>query len=598
MTSKTPAFGYFSAQNRTNVFAFFIVLSLVLPVSLSAYAKSEAVESGPSSANAPKMEYQLAGSQVVFRTSEEQEGEYLVYEDGVKLSTFFLQGNQRSYILNQRVTGHLSVELVSEGRRETLKLEPTRDFLWFENISMGQVVADGLSATQRLRLRFLALGLQPSAGGSWSSGPENLTKFICTGIYSEGGSLREKIEARKKAKNVCSYAEGSAPVDRQTSYWFQTKATSAPSYVGRVLITVKGPESFITDSLGSTQRPPGMNSGNESEESEPEPEVIEAPAFIAAPEIIGDASAGSEVMLDKGEWKGFNTDWNAALWFACDEHRDSMTFSPGRLEDLDTAGCQLVRSGSRSQELPGRFSETWSGAVSLRVAFELLNEDFLPEMTVTLSERILWPSSKLSVSILETSREVTGPDRQQVIISYRVKNENSAPIREVAPRVVDDSGLHYAPVRYVAYESQMMPPGAEVERQAVIQIDGMLDSQLRYGFYREELTDLPNLKNKEISLVKGLAVEVEERPFGEINFISWDPVTTYSDGTPLISEGSIRYYIEITEPGQQSQRRYYSEPELYIRAPNGATFDLWVLGSQSVSEKLSFSLSFGQIFFD
>ncbi len=61
-------------------------------------------------------------------------------------------------------------------------------------------------------------------------------KFICTGIWLEGATLKEKIDARRNAKQACDYAKS---LDPTLSYWYQTKSTKATSYKNTVLITMK-----------------------------------------------------------------------------------------------------------------------------------------------------------------------------------------------------------------------------------------------------------------------------------------------------------------------------------------------------------------------
>ena len=62
-------------------------------------------------------------------------------------------------------------------------------------------------------------------------------KFICTGIRREGGTMAENIMVRKRAKAACEYAKSLNP---DLSTWYQSKVTKAPSYVGRVLLVIKG----------------------------------------------------------------------------------------------------------------------------------------------------------------------------------------------------------------------------------------------------------------------------------------------------------------------------------------------------------------------
>ena len=64
-------------------------------------------------------------------------------------------------------------------------------------------------------------------------------KFICTGIRLEGQPLRMNIVVRKRAKAACDYAKQLNPA---LSTWFQNKPTKAPSYNGRVLLTLKIPK--------------------------------------------------------------------------------------------------------------------------------------------------------------------------------------------------------------------------------------------------------------------------------------------------------------------------------------------------------------------
>ena len=63
-------------------------------------------------------------------------------------------------------------------------------------------------------------------------------KFICTGIRLEGQPLSMNIVVRKRAKAACEYAKSLNPA---LSTWFQNKPTKAPSYNGRVLLTLKIP---------------------------------------------------------------------------------------------------------------------------------------------------------------------------------------------------------------------------------------------------------------------------------------------------------------------------------------------------------------------
>jgi hypothetical protein len=61
-------------------------------------------------------------------------------------------------------------------------------------------------------------------------------KYICTGIWLEGATMKEKIDARRNAKQACDYAKS---LDPSLSYWYQTKSTKAASYKNSVLVTMK-----------------------------------------------------------------------------------------------------------------------------------------------------------------------------------------------------------------------------------------------------------------------------------------------------------------------------------------------------------------------
>ncbi len=48
--------------------------------------------------------------------------------------------------------------------------------------------------------------------------------------------MKEKIDARRNAKQACDYAKS---LDPSLSYWYQTKSTKAASYKNSVLVTMK-----------------------------------------------------------------------------------------------------------------------------------------------------------------------------------------------------------------------------------------------------------------------------------------------------------------------------------------------------------------------
>ena len=77
---------------------------------------------------------------------------------------------------------------------------------------------------------------QQSQVKRYFSGFLEANKFICTGIYKEGASRAQMIDARKRAKAACEYAQKQDPT---LNFWFQTKPTKAASYANRVLVTMK-----------------------------------------------------------------------------------------------------------------------------------------------------------------------------------------------------------------------------------------------------------------------------------------------------------------------------------------------------------------------
>ena len=63
-------------------------------------------------------------------------------------------------------------------------------------------------------------------------------KFVCTGIRYYDQPMSVNITVRKRAKAACEYAKQLNP---ELSTWFQNKPTKARSYAGKVLLTVKSP---------------------------------------------------------------------------------------------------------------------------------------------------------------------------------------------------------------------------------------------------------------------------------------------------------------------------------------------------------------------
>jgi len=73
-------------------------------------------------------------------------------------------------------------------------------------------------------------------------------KFICTGIRYYEQAMSVNITVRKRAKAACDYAKELNP---ELSTWYQTKPTTARSYAGKVLLTIR------TDADLADLLPPG-----------------------------------------------------------------------------------------------------------------------------------------------------------------------------------------------------------------------------------------------------------------------------------------------------------------------------------------------------
>ena len=61
-------------------------------------------------------------------------------------------------------------------------------------------------------------------------------KFVCTGIRYFSQPISENITVLKRAKAACAFAKSLNP---HLSTWYQNKPTRAPTYAGKVLLTVK-----------------------------------------------------------------------------------------------------------------------------------------------------------------------------------------------------------------------------------------------------------------------------------------------------------------------------------------------------------------------
>ena len=73
-------------------------------------------------------------------------------------------------------------------------------------------------------------------------------KFICTGIRYYSQPMSTNILVRSRAKAACAYAKQLNP---KLSTWYQNKPTQARSYAGKVLLTIKAPNSESETVLNS-----------------------------------------------------------------------------------------------------------------------------------------------------------------------------------------------------------------------------------------------------------------------------------------------------------------------------------------------------------
>jgi len=203
----------------------------------------------PESEAVTGMKVQRAGSQV-FLTSVDLQGDFEVFEDGALIDSFSFNGVIQAHIVEQRVTGAIQVRQVTVGGSSTVAYELTKDLLWYQNVNLGAVGETYLSESARAKIENL-VNHRYLNDGTWVSRESKVTKFICTGIYKEGASLADKISARKKAKLACETATGLEAAGGRISFYYQTKPTKAVSYVGKVLVTVKGVEPDVSSRLGS-----------------------------------------------------------------------------------------------------------------------------------------------------------------------------------------------------------------------------------------------------------------------------------------------------------------------------------------------------------
>jgi len=191
---------------------------------------------------------QRAGSQV-FVTSSDLQGNFELYEDGQLVSTFTFNGISQAHIVEQRITGAIQIRKIEGGSASLVAYEMTKTLLWFQNINLGSFSATSLGTGARDKVSNL-VNHRYLEDGIWTQRDSDVTKFICTGIYREGANAAEKLAARKKAKLACdAAAKLDTDANSQVSFFYQTKPTKAASYVGKVLVTVKGIKSFVSSRI-------------------------------------------------------------------------------------------------------------------------------------------------------------------------------------------------------------------------------------------------------------------------------------------------------------------------------------------------------------
>lgn len=195
-----------------------------------------------------EMLLQRAGSQV-FLTSEDMSGSFEVLEDGEVVDTFDFNATVKAHIVEKRLTGKIEVKKLVNDKALDVPFKDTKGLLWFENVNLGSFSETRLSDAAWLKVSYLAEH-KFLYSGVWLERDSRVTKFICTGIYREGASAAERLAARKRAKLACDLGEKQEiPSKGNISFFYQTKPTKASSYVGKVLVTVKGIEPFVASRL-------------------------------------------------------------------------------------------------------------------------------------------------------------------------------------------------------------------------------------------------------------------------------------------------------------------------------------------------------------
>ena len=325
----------------------------------------------------------------------------------------------------------------------------------------------------------------------------------------------------------------------------------------------------------------------------------------SAPTISGIAEPGSTLKLDKGTWANGEPESSIAYWFLCDTTSSSLSI----VDESNLAhppGCAYFDSADLPMRVPATGDARLSGKKTIRALFLVSGPQASGQYkTVVVETRLInpqpisppvvsspvlttpTPGARFALVVRDVSRSLAQPDSEQVTLNYTITNNSSVSIRESTLSIFDSQRNVYRPVGFSNFETQLVPPGVSITRQLVWQLRTTIGRPLRVGLYENATTPIEDLRNSEIMRISN--VRTSTTPNGVL--VSWDPVSTYADGTPLANEGSVRYFTETSVAGSQTQRIYYESPQFFTnQTANGLTVKVWVLGRQSVSKPVEFSV--------